>query len=242
MASASITNSVELERKREGTFRLRKPSKYEKILIVLFLLTVPLSNPWVRGDGVGYYAYARAMLIEHRLDFQNDWKHGNESFAMGNLDTHGNVLLEEYTSTGHIANPWAIGSSLLWFPFLFVTHIGVLVCDHFGAHIAADGFSAPYVTTMALATALYGFLGLWLSFVVARNYFAERWAFLATIGIWWASSLPVYMYFNPSWSHAHSAFAAALFLWYWNRTRGARTISQWILLGLLSGLIVDVYY
>ena len=50
------------------------------------------------------------------------------------------------------------------------------------------------------------------------------------------------MYFNPSWSHAHSAFAVALFLWYWNRTRGARTIAQWILLGLLSGFIVDVYY
>src|SRR5208283_1999421 len=48
--------------------------------------------------------------------------------------------------------------------------------------------------------------------------------------------------FNPSWSHAHSAFAVALFLWYWDRTRGRRTIAQWIVLGLLSGLIVDVYY
>jgi hypothetical protein len=242
VASAPITSSAALERKREGMFRLWKPRKYEKLLVVLFLLTVPLSNPWVRGDGVGYYAYARAMLIEHRLDFQNDWKHGNESFALGNLDAHGNVSPDEYTSTGHIANPWAIGPSLLWFPFLFVTHIGVLFCDHFGAHIAADGFSMPYVATMALATAFYGFLGLWLSLALARKYFAERWAFLATIGIWWASSLPVYMYFNPSWSHAHSAFAVALFLWYWNRTRGPRTIAQWILLGLLSGFIVDVYY
>jgi membrane-bound metal-dependent hydrolase YbcI (DUF457 family) len=50
------------------------------------------------------------------------------------------------------------------------------------------------------------------------------------------------MYFNPSWSHAHSCFVVALFLWYWNRTRGERTIAQWIVLGLLSGLIVDVYY
>ena len=117
-----------------------------------------------------------------------------------------------------------------------------LLCDRLGAHIAADGFSTPYVITMAFATAFYGFLGLWLSFRLARKYFAERWAFLATIGIWWASSLPVYMYFNPSWSHAHSAFAVALFLWYWHRTRGDRTIPQWILLGLLSGFIVDVYY
>ena len=60
---------------------------------------------------------------------------------------------------------------------------------------------------MALATAFYGFLGLLMSFRLACDYVEERWALLATFAIWWASSLPVYMYFNPSWSHAHSAFA-----------------------------------
>jgi hypothetical protein len=95
---------------------------------------------------------------------------------------------------------------------------------------------------MALATALYGFLGLLISFRLACLYAEERWAFLATLGIWFASSLPVYMYFNPSWSHAHSAFAVAAFLWYWHQTRGGRTVGQWVLLGLLSGLMLDVYY
>jgi hypothetical protein len=54
--------------------------------------------------------------------------------------------------------------------------------------------------------------------------------------------LPVYMYFNPSWSHAHSAFMVALFLWYWIRTRAARTWVQWIVLGAIGGLMMDVYY
>jgi len=49
---------------------------------------------------------------------------------------------------------------------------------------------------MALATALYGFFGLLLAFRLARQYVEERWALLATLAIWWASSLPVYMYFN----------------------------------------------
>src|SRR5574337_514278 len=52
----------------------------------------------------------------------------------------------------------------------------------------------------------------------------------------------LYMYFNPSWSHAHSAFAVSLFLWYWHRTRGKRTPRQWALLGACSGLMLDVYY
>jgi len=50
------------------------------------------------------------------------------------------------------------------------------------------------------------------------------------------------MYFNPSWSHAHSAFIVALFLWYWDRTRATRTVGQWAVLGLIAGLMLDVYY
>ena len=118
----------------------------------------------------------------------------------------------------------------------------MLLCDRFGAHVAADGFSTPYLVTVAVSTSVYGFLGLWISFRLARKYFEERWAFLATLGIWWASSLPVYMYFNPSWSHAHSAFVVSLFLWYWHKTRDTRTLMQWVLLGAISGLMVNVYY
>jgi hypothetical protein len=210
--------------------------------VIIFFLSLPLCNPWVRGDGVGYYAYVRSLLIDHSLNFEKDWTHGNESFAMGRVDATGKVRADQYTPTGHIDNHWTVGPSILWSPFLVAAHIGVLVFDKLGGHVPADGFSRPYVITMACATAFYGFLGLWLSFALARKYFHERWAFLATLGIWWASSLPVYMYFNPSWSHAHSAFAGALFLWYWHRTRGSRSLGQWILLALISGLMVNVYY
>jgi hypothetical protein len=217
-------------------------SPHQRCLLILFVFSLPFCNPWVRGDGVGYYAYVRALLIEHRLDFRGDWKHGNESFVIGRIDSGGRLLAGEYTSTGRVRNLWSIGPSILWSPFLIATHAGVLLANRFGAHVPADGFSRPYRITMALATALYGFLGLWISFALARKYFDEKWAFLATLGIWGASSLPVYMYFNPSWSHAHSAFIVALFVWYWHRTRERRTLSQWILLGLISGLMVDVYY
>lgn len=226
----------------ETTRTLFKLDKYKRVLIGLFLITLPLSNPWVRGDGVGYYAYVRSLLIEGHLDFEKDWQHGNDSFTMNRVDRAGQVLASEYTSTGYIYNHWSPGPSMLWAPFLLLTHIVVLSCDRFGAHIPADGFSAPYLVTMAVATAFYGFLGLWFSYLLTLNFFGRRWAFLGTLGVWWASSLPVYMYFNPSWSHAHSAFVVALFLWYWYRTRLNRTVRQWIVLGLISGLMVDVYY
>ena len=221
---------------------MRRLTRYEALLGLLFLLTLPLSNPWVRGDGVGYYAFARSMLIDHRLDFTKDWLAANASYRMGRTDALGNILPNQYTLTGHLDNHYSVGPAILWFPFLLVTHAGVIVYDRFGGQIPADGFSRPYRVAMALGTAVYGFLALAISFALARKYVEERWAFLATLGIWFASSLPVYMYFNPSWSHAQSAFTVALFIWFWARTRGARTSLQWLILGAVGGLMMDVYY
>jgi hypothetical protein len=221
---------------------LFRPDKFEKLLILIFVLTLPLSNPWVRGDGVGYYAYARALLIEHRLDFRKDWLAANTSYRMGRVSPDGNILPSEFTSTGHLNNHFSVGPAILWLPFLLAAQVSVDADHVIGGHIPADGYSFPYLLAMALGTAIYGFLALWISFYLAKKYVSEKWAFLATIGIWFASSLPVYMYFNPSWSHAHSAFVVALFFWYWDRTRGERTWLQWIILGAISGLMMDVYY
>src|SRR5260370_31775351 len=200
----------------------RHSRRSERLLLLLFLFSLPFLNPWVRGDGVGYYAFARAPLIEHSLDFTKDYQHANESFRDAKLDDHGQPKSELRTPTGHLDNHFTVGPAILWMPFLLLTHAGVLLARSLGCSVAADGFSAPYRITMALASAFYGFLGLLLAFRLARQYVEERWALLATLSICWASSLPVYMYFNPSSSHAHSAFALALFPWYWHRTRFSR--------------------
>jgi Dolichyl-phosphate-mannose-protein mannosyltransferase len=222
--------------------RRSAPGTAALVLLVIFLISLPLVNPWVRGDGVGYYAYVRALLIDHNLNFEKDWQAANSSFTLGRLDASGHLLADQYTLTGHVENHFSIGPAILWAPFLAVVHGSVLVADRWGAKIPADGFSRPYRVTMAVATAFYGFLALLLGFDVARRYVDQRWAALATFGIWFASSLPVYMYFNPSWSHAPSAFTVALFLWHWDRTRGHRSWANWSVLGLLAGLMMNVYY
>jgi hypothetical protein len=208
----------------------------------LFLIFLPLLNPWIRGDGVGYYAFARAPLIQHNLDFARDYQSANAGFREARLDENGEPRSLFRTSTGHLDNHFTVGPAILWSPFLLLVHAGVLLARVFGSQVAADGFSTPYRIAMAFATSLYAFLGLLLSFRMARKYVSDSWALLATIAIWWGSSLPVYMYFNPSWSHAHSAFAVALFLWYWHETQGVRTLKQWLVLGLCAGLMLNVYY
>jgi hypothetical protein len=196
----------------------------------------------VHGDGVGYYAYAQSLVIDHDLRFEDDWRAANGGFLQARVDSSGRLRPEEYTSTGHLHNHFSVGPAILWAPILALTHAAVQVANSLGAQIPAEGYSRPYLASMAAATVLYGFLGLLMAFDLARRYVDDRWAFLATLGIWFASSLPVYMYFNPSWSHAHSAFSVALFLWYWQRTRNQRTLRQWILLALAAGLMMNVYY
>jgi hypothetical protein len=217
-------------------------SWHTKLLFLLFLLTLPLVNPWVRGDGVGYYAYLRSALIDHDLNFENDFLAGNKSFVMAHVDAQGHLLRELYTKTGHIENHFSVGPAILWAPVLVTVHLAVVLLDHFGAHIPADGYSPPYVFAMGLTTAIYGFLSLFLAYRMALKYCEQQWAFLATIGIWLATSLPVYMYFNPSWSHAFSAFSVSLFLWYWDRTKLQRTPARWAALGVFAGLMGNVYY
>ena len=235
----SARNTPDVVSARREAAAGRKPWQ---VLVILFLLTLPLVNPWVRGDGIGYYAYVRSLLVEHRLDFQNDWRAGNTSFTMGRVLPDGTIRQHQYTRTGQLDNHFAVGASILWAPFEIPVHVVASSLRKLGMPVRADGFSRPYLMAMALATAIYGFLGLYFSFRFAAHYVEERWALLATIAIWFASSLPVYMYFNPSWSHAHSAFIVALFLWYWQRTGPDRTLPQWLILGLISGVLLDVYY
>jgi hypothetical protein len=219
-------------------------SRAEKTLIVVFLLTLPFIQPRVRDDGIGYYAFARSLLVDHNLQFRGDWKDPRGVPTLIERDNLGRpAAFRSSTSTGHIPNFYPVGPAMLWSPFLVLTHGAVLAARRLGSSsVAADGFSRPYLIAMATSTALYGFLGLWLSFQLARDYFEESWALAATLGIWFASSLPVYMYADPSWSHAHSVFAVSLFLWYWHRTREQRTLFQWITLGLIAGLMLDVYF
>jgi hypothetical protein len=236
------SDAVELPARAGMIPRAATSVGYAKYLLLFFVLTLPLVNPWVRGDGVGYYAYLRAPLVQHDLHFEKDWLVANQSFVASKVDAQGYLLPENYTRTGHLGNHFSVGPALLWAPVLVPLHLLLLVLHRVGVPVAADGFSMPYRIAMGVTTSCYGFLSVMLSFRIARKIFKPQIAFLATLAIWLASSLPIYMYFNPSWSHAFSTFSVTLFLWYWERTRLQRSLRQWILLGLMAGLMGNVYY
>src|SRR6266852_3702099 len=173
--------------------RLVTVSGYWKALIILFLLTLPFLHGEVEGDGVGYYAYLRSPLIDRNLAFATDWKDPHEvdrlTFATDWKDPHevDRTLVKQVWENpvrrpGHLPNYFTVGPAILWSPFLVSTHVVVLTLSHLGVHVIPDGKSQPYMGVMAMATALYGFAGLCISFSIARRFVDERWAFCAVVG------------------------------------------------------------
>jgi hypothetical protein len=209
---------------------------------LVFVVSLVFLHPSVRGDGVGYYAWLRAPLIQHNFDFRADWRRGFPDVSWGRADGVGNSGLLQWTTTGHLANHYAVGTAILMAPFVIVAHGAVLAANAMGAHVAADGFSRPYFFAVAVAAAVYGFLALIFAVRFARRYFEERWAMLAAVGIWLASAFTAYLYFDLSWSHVESAFAVGLFVWYWDGTRGGMGARRWACLGLAAALMINVYY
>jgi hypothetical protein len=58
--------------------------------------------------------------------------------------------------------------------------------------------------------------------------------------IWLATPAFFYSHASPPWSHSTSLFAVALFLTVWHGTRKGRTRAQFLLVGLLGGLVALV--
>lgn len=227
-------------------------SPEQRWLLLFFILTLPFVTPYLRGDGIGYYAYVASLVIDRDLYFEDEYRHADPLHYRNLFDAQGRLKPHLYTSTGFVENHFSVGPSLLWMPFFLTAHAFTALFNAFSHDpIPQDGFSLPYRYLCGLGTALYGFLGLLLAFSVARRLFDEKVAFWATVGMWFASALPVYMYFLPFMSHAHSAFVCSLLVWFWWHTYEQRVtvgdlaiprLRSWFLLGFLSALAFITYY
>lgn len=206
-------------------------------LAALFVLSLVFVNPYLRGDGNGYYAWLRSPLIDGDVDFANEYQHADAAFRAGFIDDAGRPTPMMTTPTGKVENQWSIGPAVLWLPFFAVAHVLALA----GAG-APDGYSPIYLWLVAIGTAMYGFAALVIGVRIARAIGAGRWAVPAALALLGASSLPVYMYLLPFHVHAPAAFATALFFW-WGLVRmdGWRP-GQWGIWGLLASLMVAVYF
>lgn len=223
------------EEKRWFSHNIRRALRGERILILVFVLTLPLVNPIIRGDGWGYFGHLHSIFIDGDLDYENEFARANPKFQEC-------ITAQGPSPTGRIANHFALGPAVLWLPAYYLVHLLMLLLKGLGVVTAADGFGKPYYYAVGLSTAVYSFVGLLLSLRIASRFTSFNSARAATVLIWFASSLPAYMYFHPSMSHGCSFFTVALLYYLWVRLLGKDNWWKWLLLGGALGLAVMTRY
>lgn len=209
-----------------------------RLLIALFLLTLPFVSPKFRGaDEIQYFSYLRSAVFDHDLDFTDEYRHFYERDPQGLAAFKATFLDRREELTGRPINFAPLGSALLWSPFYLVAHAGVLAARALGAGVAADGFSPPYLVAASLASALYGLAGLLLVHALLRRVggFGEPAATWSVVALAYGSPLLYYLTVAPGFSHASSLFAVALLLWLW-LARPEGGLGHWALVGAAGGL------
>jgi hypothetical protein len=210
-----------------------------RLLIGLFVLTLPLVTPKIRGaDEIEYFAYLRSAVFDRDLEFGNEYRHFYEADPEGLAGFKSTFLDLREPRTGRHINFGPIGSALLWSPFYLAAHGGVAAARALGCGVAADGYSRPYVAAVCYASALYGLLGLLLAHdaLVRFGRLAEPAASWAVAALWLGTPVLYYMTLAPGFSHAPSLFAVALLVWLWLRARGRDRPLDWLLVGVAGGL------
>jgi len=209
-----------------------------RLLVLLFVLTLPLVTPKIRGaDEIQYYSHLRSLVFDRDLDFENEYRWFVAHDAKGLAAFQETFLERRERLTGRPINFTPIGCALLWSPFYLLAHAGVLAARGLSlSTVDADGFSRPYQAAVCYASAVYGWLGLLLLHGVLRRRFAEPAASWAVAGVWLATPLLYYMTLAPGFSHACSVFAVSLLLFLSLRARDSGRTADWALAGLAGGL------
>ena len=203
------------------------------VLLLAFLVTLPaVTTRFYASDEVEYFAWLRSVTFDRDVDFGNEYQYFYDAGVSRSPEFH-ETFLERTNEIGRRINYAPIGTALLWAPFYAVGHIVARVT---GA--PADGFSQPYIAAVAYGSACYGFLAMVCSALIARRVVGRGLA--ASVAIALGTPLLFYAYIAPGFSHAASAFAAALFVWVWLVVRARWTAGGAIVLGLCGGLMASV--
>jgi len=220
------------------------------VLVILFLMTLPLINPMLRSDGIGYYAYVRSFVIDGDLEFRNEWAVArddditNPEFLKSDSLFYPRLNINpeyyETTATGLTPNRYSVGLSMLWAPFFLTAHGLVHVLRFLGSSVSADGYSRPYIWLCAFGSAFYGLMALIQSYWIGRRFFSRKTVLFSTIICWFATSLLCYMYALPLTKHAAGFFLVAALIYLSMKIRDQQRFWHWPVIGMILAFFVMI--
>jgi hypothetical protein len=216
--------------------------------LVLPALAVRTGGWIVRGDGMAYFLYARALVLQGDADPTAGYRQLDARLP---TDLEGPMAALRFSARRFDAGrgervvlPWPIGAGLAMAPF-FAAGWGAELLAARAAGRAPDSFGLlPQVACGAGAVA-YGLLGFWASYLTCRRLAAAGAAAGAALGLILASPAAFYIFLHPAMAHAPSLGLAALLVLLWWRaweSAGAPGLPASVALGGLAGLLVLIRY
>ncbi|MFZ0547604.1 MAG: hypothetical protein WAM60_19310 [Candidatus Promineifilaceae bacterium] len=196
---------------------------------LLFAMTTPA---W---DAAFYYSYARSIVFDGDLRVDNDLR---LSYPTTAADFAAKGLDQVRTETGRVVTPFAVGSGLVWLPWLTVLRLGAALgqaVDRFPASLT--GYEWYFTAGLAAFSMALGWLAHWIGYRIGRVTFGRFSALAAALTVLFASPLLYYQYREPLYSHATSAFVTGLVVLVWWRTAKTLPGNRFgVLLGGVIGL------
>jgi hypothetical protein len=202
--------------------RTRWLDRWRLLLVLVALWVLPSVYSRVGGDGLQCYVLLRSPLLDHDLDFANDYS------GLGARP----VLL----ATGEVTTRFPIGLSVLWAPAFLLAHVASSLGSLLGASLRADGFAPAYQSAVTLASFVYGMAALVLLERALRRHYAPALSVGVVLALFLATPLHFYMVANPSMTHAGSVFAVTLLVLTWLHARRVGTLAAWATTGAAAGL------
>jgi hypothetical protein len=181
----------------------------------------------IRGNGLGYYAWLRSLLIDGDWDFDNEF---DEHEVTGDF-----VPPKSYrTEQGRRANQWSVGPACIWALAVVPGHY-LLSGLGDSSPWSADGYTLPYQLLVGVASLTACLVGLGFLYQICRFYARPARAALAAAFLTLGTTIVHYSAIEVTMAHGLGAVVLAAFVWYWLKSYGSLSLARWFVVGLLLG-------
>lgn len=156
--------------------------------ILVFFSHALFLQKTVYGDGIFYYSWVRSIVVDHDINFTNEYAHFGVTAPI--------------TSANLLGNKHPIGTPLFWLPWYAQAR----------TLIGGSGYELSYQLPVGFLSVLAAFSGLILLYRLLMQSFSPAVSLLSMTSIALATNLLFYGAVDPVNSHAISFFAATVFL------------------------------
>lgn len=171
---------------------MRRPAFILLLVTVVYILGFFAHALYLRktvyGDGIFYYSWLRSVVIDHDINFQNEYAYFH---------------IQQPTTPQQLpGNKYSVGPALLWFPTFLWIHV----------FVRGDGYQLWYQLTTGITSIFFVAIGLLLLFRLLNHYFSQTVSIVTITAIAFTTNLFFYGSFDTVNSHGLSFFAACFYL------------------------------